>query len=232
MTTIPRIGIIKCSSYTKYETAILNAGGEPIQLPTATSIEVISQQVAENDAILLPGGRDLEIYDDDNPDNLISSNVRAHYSGLLRETLKTKKPLLGICLGFQAIAYFQGGQLIKDIQREIPGILNHTNRKNNNDDYPHTVVFPENSPLRQIIGDDRLKVCCHHHQAIKTLPAGYVLAAVSEGDGIIEAACLPNLDEHFVLGLQWHAERSSEDDERNALIFKSFVDHAKTASKN
>ena len=227
MTTIPRIGIIKCSSYTKYETAILNAGGEPIQLPTATSIEEISQQVAENDAILLPGGRDLEIYDDDNTDNLISSNVRAHYSGLLRETLKTKKPLLGICLGFQAIAYFQGGQLIKDIQREIPGVFNHTKRENPKDDYPHTVLFPENSPLRQIIGNDRLKVGCHHHQAVKTLPAGYVLAAVSEGDGIIEAACLPNLDEHFVLGLQWHAERSFEKDERNALIFKAFVEQAR-----
>jgi putative glutamine amidotransferase len=227
MTTIPRIGIIKCSFYTKYKTAILIAGGEPIQLPTATSIEEISQQVADNDAILLPGGRDLEIYDDDNPDHLISPDVRTHYSGLLREALKAKKPLLGICLGFQAIAYFQGGQLIKDIHREYPDIHNHTDWEDSSLDLPHTVLFPENSPLRRIIGDDRLKVGCHHHQAIKTLPAGYVLAAVSEGDGIIEAICLPNLDEHFVLGLQWHAERSFEKDERNALIFKAFVEQAR-----
>jgi len=57
-----------------------------------------------------------------------------------------------------------------------------------------------------------------HQQAVKRL--GKALAAFAfSGDGIIEALYLQSYP--FLIGVQWHPERTS--DEHSRAIFKSFV---------
>ena len=65
-----------------------------------------------------------------------------------------------------------------------------------------------------------------HHQAIGTVGDRLRVAAVSTGDGVIEAVETTST-EHFVLGVQWHPERTFAVDRLSSAIFQSFVQAAK-----
>ena len=61
-----------------------------------------------------------------------------------------------------------------------------------------------------------------HHQAIRLPGDGLVVSAVSSGDGVIEAVELDSR-EHFVLGVQWHPERTYTQSAFSRAIFAAFV---------
>ncbi|MBP1582856.1 MAG: gamma-glutamyl-gamma-aminobutyrate hydrolase family protein, partial [Victivallales bacterium] len=200
MTEKPIIGIIQCNKLAKYADAIQQAGGDVQPLPHVDTPWEIAEQVNQCDGILLPGGADF--VPSDNKHSLASQEVQSHYNGLIYATMATKKPLLGICLGFQAIALKHYCPFIADMETcGDEGIHNH--KKNKTGDYDHEIVIPVGSPLRSIFLKDKILVNCNHHQAIRELCKPFIPAAYSLGDNIIEAGCLPNLDEHFVVGIQW-----------------------------
>ena len=62
-----------------------------------------------------------------------------------------------------------------------------------------------------------------HHQAAEEIGDGLRIAARCRQDGIIEALEGTSPD-HFVLAVQWHPERSVEDDERSRAIFRALVE--------
>jgi putative glutamine amidotransferase len=64
-----------------------------------------------------------------------------------------------------------------------------------------------------------------HHQAVRRIGDNLRVAATSPEDGIVEALELDST-EHFVLGVQWHPERSSKEDALSKAIFKAFVNAA------
>ena len=220
MTRTPLIGIIECSKYDNYANAIKVAGGKPIPL---SHFDDFARQVSECDGILLPGGADFE--SSDGKHQLASNEEKKHYYGIIDKIMQTRKPLLGICLGFQAIALRHDCIFIKDMDTYgVEGIRNH--KKNKTQDYEHEIDIPAESPLRSIFLKDTIRVHCNHHQAIAKLSVPFISAAYSLEDKIIEAGCLPNLEEHFVVGVQWHPERSTED-EANAKLFEAFVEHSR-----
>ena len=55
---------------------------------------------------------------------------------------------------------------------------------------------------------DRVRVCCHHHQAIARLAPGLRVTGHAE-DGTVEAVEV--LGQAFAVGVQWHPEEDSED---------------------
>lgn len=75
-----------------------------------------------------------------------------------------------------------------------------------------------------------LPVNSSHHQAAETLGDGLCIAARCPDDGIIEALEGTSPD-HFVLAVQWHPERSVDEDEASRAIFKAFVEAARTREK-
>jgi putative glutamine amidotransferase len=65
-----------------------------------------------------------------------------------------------------------------------------------------------------------------HHQAADVVGDGLRAVARSPQDGVIEALEGTSPD-HFVLAVQWHPERSVDQDEPSRAIFRALVDAAR-----
>src|SRR5208337_829945 len=66
-----------------------------------------------------------------------------------------------------------------------------------------------------------------HHQAIRRPGDNLRVSAVSPGDGVVEAVELDAPD-HFVVGVQWHPERTYAQSRFSRAIFSAFVQAAET----
>jgi putative glutamine amidotransferase len=71
-----------------------------------------------------------------------------------------------------------------------------------------------------------LPVNSSHHQAAASVGDGLRVVARSPQDGIIEALEGTSPD-HFVLAVQWHPERSVDNDEPSRAIFRALVEAAR-----
>ena len=150
------------------------------------------------DALLLPGGGDLEPWrygqESTAARGLEPERDRAELA-LLQEFTAAGKPVLGVCRGLQAINVFFGGTLVQDVPGH--GALNGRDRLHD--------VWTAPSFLRPLCGEFRA-VNSAHHQAAGRLGSG--LRAVQwTGDGVVEALCHKRLP---VWAVQWHPERLGE----------------------
>jgi len=68
-----------------------------------------------------------------------------------------------------------------------------------------------------------------HHQSAEKIGQGLRIVARCPDDGIIEALEGTDAD-HFVIAVQWHPERSVEDDEPSLAIFRALIEAAKEKS--
>jgi len=108
----------------------------------------------------------------------------------------------------------------------------------------HTVRVEPQSKLAAILRDAgalpegeelAIPVNSSHHQAAEVLGDGLRLAAWCSEDGVKEAV-EGTAPDHFVLGVQWHPERTYENDAASRALFDAFVRaaadwHAQLASK-
>ena len=145
---------------------------------------------------------------------------------LLRDAYNLRKPILGICYGLQILNVFRGGTLLQHIESTV----NHEAGK----EVPiaHTVEVDAGSRLSQIVVSPAkgkhasVAVNSSHHQSAEEIGDGLRVAARCPDDRIIEA--LEGISpDHFVLAVQWHPERSVEDDEGSRAIFRALVDAAR-----
>ena len=67
-----------------------------------------------------------------------------------------------------------------------------------------------------------LQVNSSHHQAMRMIGDNLRVSAVSPLDGVIEAVELDAAD-HFVVGVQWHPERTYVQSGFSRAIFSAFV---------
>jgi gamma-glutamyl-gamma-aminobutyrate hydrolase PuuD len=65
-----------------------------------------------------------------------------------------------------------------------------------------------------------------HHQSADVIGDGLRVVARSAEDGIVEALEGTSPD-HFVIAVQWHPERSVDDDEPSRAIFRALVEAAR-----
>ena len=70
-----------------------------------------------------------------------------------------------------------------------------------------------------------------HHQSADVIGDGLKVTAHCPEDGIIEAIEGTSPD-HFVVAVQWHPERSFDDDERSRRIFRALVEAAREKHKD
>ena len=70
-----------------------------------------------------------------------------------------------------------------------------------------------------------LHVNSSHHQSADAVGDGLRIVARCPEDGIVEALEGTSAD-HFVLSVQWHPERSVEDDEASRVIFRALIETA------
>ena len=89
---------------------------------------------------------------------------------------------------------------------------------------------PEEKPDRPNPGTLLLPVNSSHHQSADAIGQGLRIAARCPTDGIIEALEGTARD-HFVLAVQWHPERSVEEDESSRSIFRALIEAARVRRK-
>ena len=147
------------------------------------------------DALLLPGGGDLEPWRY-GQENTASRGLEPERDEaelrLLQDFTALGKPVLGVCRGLQTINVFFGGTLAQD----VPG---HGAWEEG--DRLHSVRTAP-SPLRPL-WRERMTVNSAHHQAADRLGSGLRAVRWAE-DGVVEALCHERLP---VWAVQWHPER-------------------------
>jgi gamma-glutamyl-gamma-aminobutyrate hydrolase PuuD len=138
---------------------------------------------------------------------------------MARAALADGAPILGICRGAQVLGVALGGTLTQDVPDLMPHALPHA-------DATHVVRIACDSRVGAILGCERLEVNSYHHQANDALGDAARGVAWSD-DNVIEA--IEALDRPFVIGVQWHPERMSDD--RQSRLFAAFVSAAAEHSR-
>jgi putative glutamine amidotransferase len=216
-------------SLPQYISAVEAAGAEPVVIPLHETQARIAKLLASVQGILLPGsGHDVDParYGESRaPECATDDPVRAAADELLlQDAFNLRKPILAICHGTQTLNVWRGGSLIQDLKTSV----NH--RPGREVVEAHPVQLAQGSRLTAILassGESNAQVNSSHHQAIRTAGDNLRVTAVSPVDGVIEAGELnppsPAAPDHFVLGVQWHPERTCEQSEFSRAIFSAFV---------
>jgi putative glutamine amidotransferase len=232
---VPRIAIpepnsqdseYSARSWPQYAQAVESAGGVAVKVPLSASPATVAQLVASCEGVLLPGSpADLnpQKYGEDaipscNPADPAREAVDEL---LLQDASNLYKPLLGICYGFQSLNVWRGGTLLQHLTTAI----NHEAGRTVTD--AHVVEVEAKSRLRRLLGlgtRGTLSVNSSHHQAVGILGDGLVRAAWSPDDGVVEAA--EGHGDQFLIGVQWHPERTYTENRAAQGLFQAFVDAA------
>lgn len=178
-----------------YPRAIDMAGGIPAIL-CETSPEAAAKIY---DGLLLSGGGDIDpSYFGESVlnDTVHCDPIRDAFEiALVRAFAAEGKPIMGICRGEQVIAVALGGSLYQDLPEQL-GFVHFDARLR------HFVTTKEGTALRRLFGE-RFRVNSTHHQAVRSLPEGFRVSAVSD-EGIIEGFEHETLP---ILTTQFHPER-------------------------
>jgi putative glutamine amidotransferase len=213
-------------AWPQYAHAIEAAGGTPVKVPLSESPMHVAQLVASCEGVLLPGsGADVnpqKYGEDAAPECKPPDYAREAVDELLlQDASNLYKPLLGICYGFQALNVWHGGTLLQHLTTPV----NHTAGKTVVE--AHAIEVDPKSRLRRLLGlgtRTTLPVNSSHHQAIGVLGDGLIRSAWSPEDGVIEAAEAHG--DQFLVGVQWHPERTFEQSRPAQCLFEAFVEAA------
>lgn len=214
----------------QYEGAVRDAGGEPVIIPANASNAEIAQAAKHCDGVLLPGSPadvDPEKYRAKRhpktaPDDAFRDNADEL---LLQDAYNMRKPIFGICYGLQSLNVWRTGTL----DQELPAGVKHEAGRSVAE--AHRVKIEPGSKLAAILRDAGalaegnelvMPVNSSHHQAPDVPGDGLRLVAWCPDDGVKEAVESTALD-HFVLGVQWHPERTYENDAASRALFSAFV---------
>ncbi|HWE83342.1 MAG TPA: gamma-glutamyl-gamma-aminobutyrate hydrolase family protein [Terracidiphilus sp.] len=214
----------------QYIRALQSAGAVPVVIPLTERPDRVARLLATVRGALLPGSPadvDPQTYGQSRtPACNPSDSVRAAVDELLlQDAFNLRKPLLAICYGVQSLNVWRGGSLIQDLAAEGKTAINHAPGRAV--DQAHAVQIAGDSRLARLAARtaDPVYVNSSHHQALNKPGDNLRVIAVSSQDSVIEAVELNSLD-HFVLGVQWHPERTYTSSELSRAIFSSLIQAA------
>ena len=190
-----------------YLEGVLRAGALPVLFPLTSDPEKLRFLMDRVDGLLLTGGGDVEpvLYGEEKLPccGECTPERDALEFPLCRLALNLRKPVLAICRGIQLLNCVLGGALYQDLETQFSAALCHPCFDAPSMNPSHEVNVLPNTLLSSVVGAGPLGVNSRHHQGIKTLGPGVVVAARSP-DGLAEAIEVPEYP--FVLGVQWHPE--------------------------
>ena len=220
-----------------YTEAIRSCGGAAVEIPLTLSDRDVRVLAQSCDGILLPGSPadvDPALFGQERgPSTAVADVARERTDrALLEEAYRDGKPVLGICFGEQMLNVFRGGSLVQDLS-----ILPVNHSAGRSVAVSHSAAVAEGSLLRSIIdrhegaeldGFLRLPMNSSHHQAVGMIGWDLQVSARCPQDGVVEAIEGPFVGSrpHFVLGVQWHPERTMDSSSSSRALFTRFVDEA------
>jgi putative glutamine amidotransferase len=205
---------------------LMRAGLLPVMIPVAAgAVACLPQYSREMQGLLLVEGEDVE------PGHYRARRANYQYlektdplkdrieMRLLREALRRRLPVLGICRGSQILNVFCGGTLYGDVQKEKKSRLKHIHYENY-DRYRHPIRIVAGTPLHKWYGRRKLRVNSYHHQGVRNLAPRFRPMAHAP-DQLVEGFYDPKAD--FVVGLQFHPERMAEEAAAARRIWREFA---------
>jgi putative glutamine amidotransferase len=236
----PRIAIPEpCSYDTAYSAralppylhAVSAAGGEAVVIQLGLPPEELAKRITGCAAVLLPGSKadvDPQKFSAErDPQTAPADPLRdAADELLLQDAYNLHKPIFGICYGLQSLNVWRSGSLVQHIESKIA----HSSKLGNG--MVHRIVLEVDSLLAHEIAAANevsagsLAVNSSHHQAADVVGDGLRVTARCPEDGVIEAVegTQPG---HYVLAVQWHPEKSFDNDQPSRRLFKSFIEAAR-----
>lgn len=222
-----------------YAEAIRASGGEPVAVPLNLSDIDLHRLLANINGILLPGSpADVNpaLYGHELDKACAPSDPTRERTDrlLLEQAPLFQWPVLAICFGMQMLNVVHGGTLIQDLA-VLP--VNHPASRAVN--IAHTVVIkPESRLASQVDSAEssvtseglKLPVNSSHHQAVGMVGKGLAVVARCPQDGVVEAieplAHNSNSASPFVVGVQWHPERTVATSATSRALFARLVAEA------
>lgn len=226
-------------SWQQYASAIERSGGDPVEIPLTASPRDTADLINTCQAVLLPGSpADVNPHrygQEPIPECSPADPARENVDELLiQDAHNLYKPILAICFGVQSLNVWRGGTLIQNLN-VLP--VNHPAGRGVA--VAHTAAVAPESLLGALILPDeapdqsgflRLPINSSHHQAIAIPGDGLRVTARCPQDAVIEAVegglSPEGAAAHFVLGVQWHPERSYDISPTSQAIFHRFIAEA------
>ena len=227
-------------SFPQYATAVERSGGTPVEIPLhATPVEIVNL-INTCQGVLLPGSpADVNPHkygQDPVPETASADLPRENVDELLlQDAHNLYKPIFAICFGIQMLNVWRGGTLVQDLNI-LP--VNHAAGKKvaiahsaavAPESVLGTLITPEEAPDQE--GFSRLPINSSHHQAIGIAGDGLRISARCPQDAVVEAVeggqATEGATAHFVLGVQWHPERSYDLSPASRALFDRFIAEAK-----
>ena len=234
-----------------YATAIRESGGEPVGVALDLSPRAIAELANTCQGVCLPGspadvnpGKYGQSRDPATaPTDLPRENVDEL---LIQDAHNLYKPIFAICFGMQILNVWRSGTLVQDLT-----IMPVNHAASASVGVAHSIVVEPGSLLADILcggvqggPDARPGINSSHHQAVGIAGDGLRVSARCPQDGVAEAieggqfnsthrdpenhgpagdssAARPA---HFVLGVQWHPERTFATDAFSRALFARFVE--------
>ena len=205
-----------------YVEAISRFGGIPVLIsPECEHTERtmnIQGYLSILDGVLFTGGGDVKRPLGAKLENLRNQQpVRYDYEKeLLEAFVDAKKPVLGICRGFQMIIETFGGSLAEELvdghKQKLPAW-----------EPWHDVIINSQSKLYDLLKTERTGVNSFHVQQAEDLPKDFIVSAKTE-DGVIEA--IEFTGGQFIMGFQFHPEELVRQNGEFGKVFEMFIAEA------
>jgi putative glutamine amidotransferase len=243
---MPRIAIPSPTSFdlaynrlnwAAYADAISASGADPVEIPLTLNPRAIAELANSCQGILLPGSpADVNPSKYGQPHDEASAPADPPRENvdelLLQDAHNLHKPILGICFGAQMLNVWRGGTLLQDLT-VFP--VNHSAARSVS--VAHSALIPLESLLATMVdrseaaeqdGLLRLPINSSHHQAIGIAGDGLKVSARCPQDAVVEAieGARHTGETHFVLGVQWHPERTTPVSTTSRAIFARFCQEA------
>lgn len=171
------------------------------------------------DALCLAGGEDVHpgrYREEDVGCEGIDLDRDAMEFDLLQRGLDAALPVLGICRGFQVLNVAFGGSLVQDLtgHRSVPP----------GDLIQHEIAPEAGSLLARVVGTRPHLINSSHHQGVTDAGLAPGLRPTVRVGGLVEA--FESTVHRWVIGVQWHPERTEQVDAPATRIFTAFIEAA------
>ena len=230
----PVLGVIACNRMVGSEVAqaVMNryiraamtyADVAALIIPSLPDLMTAAEVAPRIDGILLTGSPSnvaTRLYGDEGGDGPFDDGRDEIAMSMVDRMIDARKPVFGICRGFQEINVASGGTLRRDTSANDTLIRHHAPDDVDFDamfDHRHPVELADGGMLSTAYAKGALDVNSVHFQGIGTLADGLTVEARAP-DGLIEAySARPNGAP--LLAVQWHPEWGTENDVDSQTYF-------------
>lgn len=217
-------------SLPQYIAAIQSAGAVATVIPLHERQDRVARLLANVQGILLPGsGYDMDpqaygqsripACNDPDPARAAVDEL------LLQDGFNLHKPILAICYGVQALNVWRNGSLIQDLKQNGKAEVDHAPGRDVREAHPVKISPGSRLDLIASGSGELIHVNSSHHQALRVAGDNLRVTAVCPVDCVIEAVELDS-KEHFVVGVQWHPERTYTTSAFSRGILSAFTEAA------